>query len=110
MWDYRTAVTEPLGRAGLLPGMRRLVRASADERMGWLRDNLQTLMTATDHDAVAVQALSGVSPGTVRNFLRGTDSSIGNVMLMALALGVSVGDLERPPEEFRALMAQRFPD
>lgn len=98
----------PQGRAGLLPGVRRLIRASADERMGWMRDNLQALMRATDHDAVAIQALSGVSPGTVRNFLRGTDSAIGNVVLICLALGVSLGDLERPPDEFRELLAQRI--
>lgn len=109
-WPHDTLrfVIEPLGRAGLLPGMRRLVRASADERLGWMRDNLQALMTATDHDAVAIHALSGVSPGTVRNFLRGTDSSLGNVMLIALALGVTLGDLERPPEEFQVLLDHRL--
>lgn len=85
-----------------------MIRASADEHTGWIRENLRALMIATDHDPAAIHALAGVSPGTVRNFLGGTDSALGNVVLIALALGVSLGDLERPPDEFRELMARRL--
>ena len=98
----------PIGRVGLAPGLRRLIRAGAHERLGWIRDNLQYAMDATDHDAALIHALAGVSAGTVRNFLRGTDSSLGNVLLIAEALGISLGDLERPPYEFRELLRQRL--
>ncbi len=91
----------------LLPNIRRLTQAAADERGIACRENLRTLMTRTGHDAVAIQALTGLSAGTVRNFLRGTDLSLGNVLLMALALGVTLGDLERSPNEFRRLLEVR---
>ena len=91
----------------LLPNIRRLVQAAADERGGACRDNLRTLMNRTGHDAVTIQALTGLSAGTVRNFLRGTDSSLGNVLLIALALGVTLGDIERPLDEFRRLLDAR---
>jgi hypothetical protein len=48
-----------------------------------------------------------LSAGTVRNFLRGTDSSLGNVLRMAMALGVTLGDIERPPAEFGRLIDGR---
>jgi len=95
-------------RVALVPGVRRLIRASAEEHVSWIRANMRALMALTDHDPAAVHALCGVSPGTVRNFVGGTDSALGNVLLMALALGVSLGDLERPPDEFRELMARRL--
>ena len=98
--------TQP-GRVALLPGIRRIIDATAAERADWIRANLRELMRRTDHDATAVRALTGVSPGTVRNFLRGTDSSLGNVLRMGIALGVTVGDLERPPEEFAELLRSR---
>jgi hypothetical protein len=91
----------------LLPNIRRLIQAAADERRESCRENLRTLMNRTGHDSVAIQALTGLSAGTVRNFLRGTDSSLGNVLLIALALGVSLGDIERPPAEFRRLLDDR---
>ncbi|HET7727499.1 MAG TPA: hypothetical protein VFK54_09255 [Candidatus Limnocylindrales bacterium] len=98
----------PNSRVGLAPGLRRLIRAGARERLGWIRENLQYAMDATDQDAALIHALAGVSAGTVRNFLRGTDSSLGNVLLIAEALGISVGDLERPPGEFRQLLRERL--
>lgn len=94
-------------RVELLSGIRRLVRVAAEERAGWIRTNLRELMVRTDHDAGALGAMSGVSIGTVRNFLRGTDSSVENVLRMSHALGVSLGDLERPPHEFIELMRTR---
>lgn len=100
-------MTAPGSRANLIPGIRRLVRADATERLGWMRDNLRALMQVTDHDPEAIYVLAGVSPGTVRNFLGGTDSSLGNVLLMSLALGVTLGDLERPADEFRQFLADR---
>jgi hypothetical protein len=91
----------------LLPNLRRLIHSAAEERRIACRENLRTLMVRTGHDAVTIQALTGLSAGTVRNFLRGTDSSVGNVLLIALALGVTLGDIERPPAEFRRLIDSR---
>ena len=91
----------------MLPTMRRLILAAADERLDAIRDNLELLMARTGHDAVAIQALTGISAGTVRNFLKGTDSSVRNVLVIAQALGVSLADVERPPAEFRRLLADR---
>ena len=91
----------------MLPTMRRLIHAAAEERLDAMRDNLAFLMARTGHDAVAIQALTGISAGTVRNFLRGTDSSVRNVLVMAQALGVSLADVERPPSEFQRLLEDR---
>ena len=91
----------------LLASVRGLIRSSAGDRMMNIRENLHTIMRRTDHDAMAIQALTGLSAGTVRNFLQGTDSSIGNVLLIALALGVTLGDLERSPVEFGRLLDER---
>lgn len=95
-------------RVGLVPSLRVLVRSSAREHAGWIRENLGFAMNATEHDPAMIHALAGVSPGTVRNFLRGTDSSLENVLLIALALGLSLGDLERPPDEFRDMLRIRL--
>ncbi len=95
------------GRAALIPGIRRLVRVDAAVRVDWIRANLRALMRATDNDPAAIYVLAGVSPGTVRNFLGGTDSSLGNVMLMALALGATLGDLERSEADFRQMTQGR---
>ncbi len=91
----------------MLPTMRRLIHAAAEERLNAIRENLELVMTSTGHDPVAIQALTGISAGTVRNFLKGTDSSLRNVLVMAQALGVSLADVERPPDEFRRLLADR---
>jgi hypothetical protein len=93
----------------LLASVRSLIRTSADDRIATIRDNLRAVMRHTDHDPVAIQALTGLSAGTVRNFLSGTDSSIGNVVLIALALGVTLGDLERSPLEFGRMLSERRP-
>lgn len=91
----------------LLDRMRDLVAAGAEERVGWIRANLRSLMRATRRDPGGISALSGVSATTVRAFLADTDSSVTNVLKMAIALGVSLADLERPPAAFAALMDER---
>jgi hypothetical protein len=48
--------------------------------------------------------------GTVKGFLDRTDSSIKNVLLIAVALGFTLADLERPPAEFAALLQRRTAD
>lgn len=69
---------------------------------------MRTAMDATDHDPAMIHAVSGVSSGTVRNFLNGTDSSLSNVLLIAQTLGFALGDLEQPPDEFAELLARRL--
>ena len=86
----------------LLDSVRTLVASGAEERAAWIRRNLRSLMTASGYDAVAISALSGVSATTVRAFVSGTDSSVTNVLRMAIALGVSLADLEQPPDIFEA--------
>lgn len=109
--DEPTPQTSPLEAAAprLLPTVRVLLRGDADNRMGWIRDNLRTLMDESGHDSVAISALTGISVGTVRGFMRGTDSSLRNVILMALAMGVELQELARPPDQFsrRELDSQR---
>lgn len=91
----------------LLDRMQELVGTGAQERAKWIRENLRSLMAASGRDAVALSALSGISATTVRGFLAGTDSSLTNVLKMALTLGVSLADLERSPDEFAVLVEQR---
>lgn len=83
----------------LLSDMRALMRDGGRERAGWLRENLRQAMQRAQLDAVTLGALAGVSAGTVRGFLAGTDSSVTNVIQMALALGLTLADLEKPPRE-----------
>jgi hypothetical protein len=64
-------------------------------------------MVATGQDAVTISALTGVAVGTVRGFLGHTDTSIKNVLMIAVALGLTVADLERPPEEFATMLGGR---
>jgi hypothetical protein len=64
-------------------------------------------MAARGQDAVTISALSGVAVGTVKGFLGNTDTSIKNVLMIAVALGLTVADLERPPDEFAELLAGR---
>jgi hypothetical protein len=87
--------------------MRDLVAAGADERVQWIRANRASLMRETRRDPVGISALSGVSATTVRAFLADTDSSVTNVLKMAIALGVSLADLERPPAAFAELIEER---
>jgi len=96
-----------LERARILSSLRKLLHSDADSRMRWVRENLRFLMAETASDPVAIAALTGISTGTVRGFLRGTDSSIRNVILMALALGVELDQLAQPPEDFQRQQAAR---
>jgi PAS domain S-box-containing protein len=90
-----------LSRGDLVQDVRALLQRGAEDHAQWLRDNLRHALIARNQDAVAVSALTGVAPGTVRGFLNGRPSSIHNVLLMAEAIGYTLAELDRPPEEFR---------
>jgi PAS domain S-box-containing protein len=97
MDDLRAALT----RGDLVQDVRRLLRAGATDHGAWLRENVRYALAARREDAVAVSALTGLAPGTVRGFLNGRPSSIDNVLLMAEAIGYTLAELDRPPDEFR---------
>jgi PAS domain S-box-containing protein len=88
-------------RGDLVQDVRSLLQRGAADHGLWLRDNLRHALTTRKQDAVAISALTGVAPGTVRGFLNGRPSSIHNVLLMAEATGYTLAELDRPPEEFR---------
>lgn len=90
-----------LQRGDLVHDVRRLHQAGAEDHGRWLRDNLRHGLSVRRQDAVAVSALTGLAPGTVRGFLNGRPSSIHNVLLMAEAVGYTLAELDRPPEVFR---------
>lgn len=98
---------EQLADGTLVSEVRRLIDAAAGERLGWIRANARTAMAASQQDAVTISALTGIAVGTVRGFLEQRDTSITNVLLIAVALGVGAGDLERPPEEFAQDLRRR---
>ena len=91
----------------LIIEVRRLIETAALERLGWIRANARTAMAQTGQDAVTMSALTGIAVGTVKGFLEQRDTSITNVVLIAVALGLSVADLERSPDDFDALLRQR---
>lgn len=98
---------EELAGGTLVTEVRRLIETGATDRLRWIRANTRTAMAATGQDAVTISALTGVAVGTVRGFLGHTDTSIKNVLMIAVALGLSVADLEQPPGEFADLLASR---
>ena len=98
---------EELADGTLVSEVRRLIDTSAAERLRWIRANTRAAMAAKGQDAVTISALTGVAVGTVKGFLGNTETSIKNVLLIAVALGLTVADLERPPEEFTELLAVR---
>jgi len=100
-------VREELADGTLISEVRLLIDTGAAERLGWIRANTRAAMAATGQDAVTISALTGVAVGTVKGFLGHTDTSIRNVLLIAVALGLTVADLERPPTEFADLLAGR---
>jgi hypothetical protein len=100
-------VREQLADGTLVVEVRRLIDTAAGERLGWIRANARSAMTATRQDAVTISALTGIAVGTVKGFLEQRDTSIKNVVLIAVALGLRVADLERPPEEFAELLRDR---
>ena len=93
-----------LTRGELVQDARRLLRADAADHGRWVRENLRHALLARRQDAVATAALTGLAPGTVRGFLSGRPSSLDNVLLMAEAVGYTIADLDRAPEEFRQWM------
>lgn len=104
---YRPFVREQLADGTLVTEVRRLIETGATERLRWIRANTKAAMRATGQDAVTISALTGVAVGTVKGFLGNTDTSIKNVLMIAVALGLTVADLERPPKEFAEQLANR---
>jgi len=104
---YRAGVREQLADGTLISEVRRLIDTGAADRLRWIRANTRAAMAATGQDAVTISALTGVAVGTVKGFVGDTDTSIKNVLLIAVALGFTVADLERPPWEFAELVASR---
>jgi PAS domain S-box-containing protein len=95
------ALRDRLMAGDLVRDVRRLLQGGAEDHGRWLRENLRHAMTIRREDVVAVSGLTGLAPGTVRGFLNGRPSSINNVLLMAEAVGYTVAELDRPPEEFQ---------
>jgi hypothetical protein len=100
-------VEQQLADGTLVSEVRRLIETAANERLGWIRANARAAMIDTRQDPVTISALTGIAVGTVKGFLEHRDTSIKNVVLIAVALGLSAGDLERPPAEFDALLRRR---
>lgn len=96
---------EELAGGTLVTEVRRLIETGVADRLRWIRANTRTAMAATGQDAVTISALTGVAVGTVKGFVGNTDTSIKNVLMIAIALGLTVADLERPPDEFAKLLA-----
>ena len=88
-------------RGDLVQHVRRLLRTGATDHGAWLRENVRHALATRRENAVAISALTGLAPGTVRGFLKGRPSSIDNVLLIAEAIGYTLADLDRPPDEFR---------
>ncbi len=91
----------------LVQDVRRLLQSGADDHGRWLRENLRLALASRREDPVAVSALTGLAPGTVRGFLNGRPSSINNVLLMAEAVGYTVAELDRPPTDFQRYLESR---
>jgi len=92
---------EGILRGDLVQDVRRLLLSGAQDHGGWVRENLGHALLVRGDDAVAVSALTGLAPGTVRGFLKGRPSSIDNVLLIAEALGYTLAELDRPASVFR---------
>jgi PAS domain S-box-containing protein len=101
MEELRDRVT----RGDLVLDVRRLLEKGADDHLAWIRTNIRNALAQRGRDAVAVAALTGLAPGTVRGFLNGRPSSIRNVLLIAEAIGHTLAELDQPP----VLFAQRDP-
>ena len=100
-------VKKQLADGTLVTEVRRLIDTAANERLGWIRTNARAALASSQQDAVTISALTGIAVGTVRGFLEQRDTSIKNVLLIAVALGLGVGDLERPPEDFARALHRR---
>lgn len=95
--DLRAA----LARGDLVDHVRQLLQSEAADHGAWLRENVRHALDSRRETAVAIAALTGLAPGTVRGFLNGRPSSIDNVLLIAEAIGYSLAELDRPPDDFR---------
>jgi hypothetical protein len=100
-------VERQLADGTLVTDVRRLIDTASNERLRWIRANARTATADSRQDAVTISALTGIAVGTVKGFLEHRDTSIKNVVLIAVALGLSLGDLERPPHEFAELLQRR---
>lgn len=98
---------ESLSRGDLVHDVRRLLQSGAKDHGLWVRENIRHALVVRREDPVAVSALTGLSVGTVRGFLRGRPSSIDNVLLIAESVGYTLGELDRPPDEFRKHVDRR---
>jgi PAS domain S-box-containing protein len=92
---------ESIARGDLVQDVRRLLQGSAEDHGRWLRENLRHALVVRRQDAVAISALTGLAPGTVRGFLNGRPSSIDNVLTIIEAVGYTLAELDQPPEQFR---------
>lgn len=102
LYDARMEeLRDRVARGDLVHDVRLLLQSGAEDHANRLRDNIRHALAARRQDAVAVSALTGVAPGTVRGFLNGRPSSIRNVLLIAEAIGYTLAELDQPPEEFR---------
>ena len=91
----------------LLRDVRAILETGAGERLSWLRTNVSRAMEIQGHAITDICAMTGLSVGTVKGLLGDTDSSIKNVLLIALSLGLSLAELEQPPAQFEAWFAAR---
>lgn len=92
---------DSLLRGDLVDDVRRLIKGGADDHAAWLRENLRHALVVRRQDAVAIAALTGLAPGTIRGFLKGRPSSIDNVLTIVEAVGYTLAELDQPPEQFR---------
>jgi len=100
-------IRDRMSRGDLVHDVRRLLQGGAQDHGQWIRENIRYALQVRREDSVAVSALTGLAPGTVRGFLKGRPSSIDNVLLIAEAVGFTLAKLDRPPEQFRAQVEQR---
>lgn len=99
---------DSLLRGNLVQDVRRLIRGGAGDHATWLRENLRHALVVRRQDAVAIAALTGLAPGTIRGFLKGRPSSIDNVLTIVEAVGYTLAELDQPPEQFRRHELARF--
>ena len=99
---------ESIARGDLVQDVRRLLQGGAQSHGTWLRENLRHALVVRRQDAVAIAALTGLAPGTVRGFLNGRPSSIDNVLIIVEAVGFALGELDQPPEQFRHYVQARL--
>jgi PAS domain S-box-containing protein len=100
-------IRDRMMNGGLIQDVRRLLEGGAQDHGQWIRDNVRYALQVRREDPIAIAALTGLAPGTVRGFLNGRPSSIDNVLLIAEAVGYTLAKLDRPPEQFRQHIGER---